>query len=156
MVRELHNSPVWNYWPKIGLAVTKSWDFCPSIKARRSNHGFRLNQLHQAQRHSSDWAYSLYFMSSYPVVFTDFFHFNSSYENERLPTASLLLLPWAYHWPRICMLKKTSSVSEMKKKISLQMAQSCLKMLITCLIFMMCLKLNVPIWVQQGKRRPSI
>lgn len=42
-----------------------------------------------------------------------------------------------------------------ENQISLQMAQSCLKMLI-CLIFMMCLKLNVLIWVQQSKKRPLI
>lgn len=42
-----------------------------------------------------------------------------------------------------------------ENQISLQMAQSYLKMLI-CLIFMMCLKLNVFIWVQQGKQCPLI
>ena len=73
MVREPHNSPVWKYWPKNGLATTKSWNFCPSVKARTANHGFRLNQLYQAQRPSSDWAHSLCFMPSYPVVSTDFF-----------------------------------------------------------------------------------
>lgn len=34
MVREPRNNPVWKYWPKIGLAITKSWDFCPSVTAR--------------------------------------------------------------------------------------------------------------------------
>lgn len=42
-----------------------------------------------------------------------------------------------------------------ENQISLQMAQSYLKMLI-CLIFMMCLKLNVFTWVQQGKQCPLI
>lgn len=73
MVREPHNSPVWKCWPKPGSAITESCDFCPSLKARRANHGLRLNQLHQAQHHSCDWAHLLYFMPSYPVVSTDFF-----------------------------------------------------------------------------------
>lgn len=55
----------------------------------------------------------------------------------------------------ICMLEKNKLSIRNENKISFQIAQICLKMLI-CLIFMMCLRLSVPIWRQQGKPCPSI
>lgn len=138
MVREPHNSPVWKCWPKPGSAITKSCDFCPSVKARRANHGLRLNQLHHT-------CYTLCPRTLWSLqIFFTLIHL-----------AEMNACPLHPCFCRNLHVGKNKLSIQNENKISFQIAQICLKMLI-CLIFMMRLRLNVPIWRQQGKPCPSI